>query len=241
MNAIVLLLASLLGALHGVPTPGGERPLLLSPAHEEAADAPTWPITFFFENRQESLPIALFDAGALDAISRDALDALSHHVRCFRTDQERLIHPRLVEVIARVTEAFGRDHVDVISGYRARPFGAPHSRHFLGHAMDLRLPNIPSKKVAAWVWKNFRGVGVGYYPKQNFVHIDVRDVDVRWVDTSLEGESANARYFPRTPSEQALPTAAPVLLYDQPRTPAVSTTSVALLSSPAASGIRGAE
>jgi hypothetical protein len=72
--------------------------------------------------------------------------------------------------------------------------------------------------VAAWVWKNFRGVGVGYYPKQDFVHIDVRDLDVRWIDTSLHGESAHARYFGRTASETALPGNAPELAFDRART-----------------------
>ncbi len=247
-NAIVLLLASLLGALHG-QTAAPEGPIL-APAAPEIAPAPsvtevpTWPISFYFENRQETLSISLF--GDLVAVSRDAMAALSHHVRCFRTDKERPIHPRLAEIVARVTEAFGRDNVDVVSGYRARPFGAPHSKHFLGRAMDFRLPNIPSKKVAAWVWKNFRGVGVGYYPKQTFVHVDVRDVDVRWIDTSLSGESAHARYFARTPSEQALPAAAPHLAYDRPSTPPLSNAgAVAILSltmpSAPSSGIRGAE
>jgi uncharacterized protein YcbK (DUF882 family) len=256
-NAIVLLLASLLGALHGGSN-SSEGPLLapstVAPvdaaadaAASKVSDVPTWPITFYFENRQESLPVVFFDnIQNLISISRDAMAALSHHVRCFRTDKERPIHPRLAEIVARATEAFGRDNVDVVSGFRARPFGAPHSKHFVGRAMDFRLPNVPSRKVAAWVWKNFRGVGVGYYPKQNFVHVDVREMDVRWVDTSLHGESAHARYFARTASEQVLPAAAPRLAYDETRAAPVSNaTAVAILSltmpSAPSLGIRGVE
>jgi uncharacterized protein YcbK (DUF882 family) len=254
-NAIVLLLASLLGALHG-GSASTEGPVLapaqVAPgeldehAASSTADAPTWPITFYFENRHETLSVVFFDLQNLVAISRDAMAALSHHLRCFRTDKERPIHPRLAEIVARVTDAFGRDHVDVVSGFRARPYGAPHSKHFAGRAMDFRLPNLPARKIAAWVWKNFRGVGVGYYPKQNFVHVDVREVDVRWVDTSLHGESAHARYFARTPSEQVLPATAPRLAYDEPRAPLLSNANaVAILSlsmpSAPSLGIRGAE
>jgi hypothetical protein len=65
------------------------------------------------------------------------------------------------------------------------------------------------------VWQNFRHVGVGYYPKQEFVHVDSRDIDVRWVDTSMHGESAHAKYFGRLPSEQELPADAPMLAFDR--------------------------
>jgi hypothetical protein len=84
--------------------------------------------------------------------------------------------------------------------------------------MDIRVPGVQAKQVAAWLWTNFRGVGVGYYPKQQFVHIDTREQDIRWVDTSPQGESAHARYFVRT-GESPLPASAPRLAYDTTRAP----------------------
>ena len=125
------------------------------------------------------------------------------------------MHPRLVEIVARVADHFHASEIEVISGYRARPYGAPHSKHFLGRAMDIHVPGVKSKVVAAWVWQNFRHVGVGYYPKQEFVHVDSRDIDVKWVDTSTHGESAHARYTGRLPSEQELPMDAPMLAFDR--------------------------
>lgn len=241
-NALLLFMASLLSTLQGTraeqtPTPASAPE---APAAEVASSpAPTWPISFYFENRKESLAVSFFSVENALAISHEALDALSHHVRCFRTDRERPMHPRLVEIVARVTDAFGRENVDVVSGFRAPPYGAPHSRHFHGRAMDLRLPGVPSKKVAAWVWKNFRGVGVGYYPSQNFVHIDVRDVDIRWVDTSLHGESAHARYFSR-PRNETVPDSAPRLAYDVPATLASPFTAGVMAAALSARlGIRG--
>ncbi len=154
-HSILFFIASLLSALQGHPYSGPSEAMLLE--HREADSAPTWPINFYFENRQESLAVSLFSDEDTSTVSKDGLKQLTHHVRCFRTDRERAIHPRLAEIVARVAEAFGRDDIDVISGFRARPYGAPHSKHFLGRAMDLHLPGVPSKKVAAWVWKNFRG------------------------------------------------------------------------------------
>src|SRR5947208_1642061 len=65
-------------------------------------------------------------------------------------------------------------------------------------------------------------VGAGYYPKQEFVHVDARDMDVHWVDTSAHGESAHAKYFGRLPTDE-LPASAPVLAYDRARLPAATT------------------
>jgi uncharacterized protein YcbK (DUF882 family) len=177
-----------------------------SPEQQPAA------ITFYFENRHEEASFAL--VGADGAAQPDVLKEFSHFVRCWRTGREKMIHPRTAEVITAMAQHFGVNRVDVVSGYRARPYGAPHSKHFIGRAMDIRVPGIKAKDVAAWVWQNFRGVGVGYYPKQQFVHVDTREQDIRWVDTSSHGESAHAKYFVRAGSAQ-LPADAPRLAYDK--------------------------
>ena len=175
------------------------------------AGAPVAPLHFFFENRNESLEVALLDPSG--AVSTDALAELSHFVRCIRTDRERPIHPRLAEIVARTASAFGPRRVEVVSGYRAAPFGAPHSKHFVGRAMDLKLSGVPARKVAAWVWHNFRGVGVGLYPVQGFVHIDVRDTDVKWLDLARHGERGSVRYSTRGRND-VRPGTAPQLDYD---------------------------
>jgi uncharacterized protein YcbK (DUF882 family) len=161
-------------------------------------------LTFYFENRHEEASFALFDNQG-DA-QADVMKDFSHFVRCWRTGREKAMNPRTVEIVSAIAEHFNVARINVVSGYRARPYGAPHSKHFLGRAMDIHVPGVKSKVVAAWVWQNFRHVGVGYYPKQEFV-----------VDTSEHGESAHARYFGRLPAEQELPEGAPVLAFDRPR------------------------
>lgn len=172
-------------------------------------------ITFYFENRHEEATFALLDDKG-DA-QADVLKEFSHFVRCWRTGRTKAMYPRTVELVSAIADHFHAERIDVVSGYRARPYGAPHSKHFLGRAMDIRVPGVKAKEVAAWVWQNFRHVGVGYYPKQQFVHVDSRDIDVRWVDTSAHGESAHARYFGRLPTD-TLPEGAPMLAFDRPKT-----------------------
>ena len=160
-------------------------------------------LSFYFENRHEEASFAFFDEHG-DA-QTDVLKDFSHFVRCWRTGREKAMHPRTVEIVTEIAKHFNVARIDVV----------PHSKHFLGRAMDIHVPGVKAKVVAAWVWQNFRHVGVGYYPKQEFVHVDSRDIDVKWVDTSAHGESAHARYTGRLPSEQELPADAPLLAYDR--------------------------
>jgi uncharacterized protein YcbK (DUF882 family) len=170
------------------------------------------PITFFFQNRHEEERFQLL--GEDGAVRPEVVKAFSHFVRCWRTQREKQMHPRTLEIVSAISRHFGDARIQIISGYRARPYGAPHSKHFVGRAMDIRVDGVPAKQVAAWVWKTFRTVGVGYYPNQEFVHVDSRDIDTRWVDTSQHGESAHAQYWGRLPSE-TLPADAPMLAYDR--------------------------
>ena len=174
-------------------------------------------LTFYFENRHEEATFALLDEQG--AAQPDVVKEFSHFVRCWRTGREKMIHERTIEIVSAIAQHFQVARIDVVSGYRARPYGAPHSKHFLGRAMDIHVPGVKAKEVANWVWTNFRHVGVGYYPKQEFVHVDSRDMDVRWVDTSKHGESAHAKYTGRMPGDE-LPESAPRLAYDMPKSTA---------------------
>lgn len=182
--------------------------VFVSPEHQSA------PITFYFQNRHDEQSFQLLDDSG--DVRPEIVKAFSHFVRCWRTEREKSMHPRTLEIVAAISRHFGDARIEIVSGYRARPYGAPHSKHFLGRAMDIHVDGVPAKVVASWVWKNFRNVGVGYYPKQEFVHVDSRDLDVRWVDSANHGESAHANYFGRLPSDE-LPANAPLLAYNRAR------------------------
>ena len=159
----------------------------------ESAPASRTTILFSFPNRHDYVAIR-----GSDVLAPNDIRNFSHFVRCYRTNKEKSVAPRLIEIVLAAAEHFGVDTVEIISGYRARPYGAPHSKHFLGQALDIRVPGISSARLSDWLWATFNNVGVGYYPRQNFVHIDTRDADIRWVDKSRHGESGSARYFTRT-------------------------------------------
>ena len=106
----------------------------------------------------------------------------------------RLLHPRLLWVLHRLSQAYPWKGIYLYSGYR--PSDAPvkpgthRSNHAVGRALDLKVDGVTNEALLAFLW-SLPDVGLGYYPNHPFVHVDVR---VRgsgkgvWVDDSGPGE-----------------------------------------------------
>ena len=88
---------------------------------------------------------------------------MEHFFRCRRTGKHRPLDAGMLALLADIAQRWPGRIIEVISGYRAPPFGAPHSRHFLGHAIDLRVRGVRTAKVRDYVWREHQGVGVGHY------------------------------------------------------------------------------
>lgn len=97
---------------------------------------------------------------------------------------------RLVEMLARISDHFGGRTITIVSGYRTvGGYTRESSQHTRAHALDLRIQGVPPHELRDYVRSTFDRVGVGYYPRTGFVHVDVRDRSAYWVDWSRRGEA----------------------------------------------------
>jgi uncharacterized protein YcbK (DUF882 family) len=116
----------------------------------------------------------------------EGLDEISYLLRDFRQNSMVDIDRELIETLYNVQLLVGNyKSIDVLSGYRSsktqkmlRRTGhrvARDSMHTHGKAVDIKMKNTSIRAVrnAATVLK--RG-GVGYYPRNGFVHIDTGKV-----------------------------------------------------------------
>mgnify|MGYP001813563901 FL=1 len=113
----------------------------------------------------------------------DALKSINHIMRDFRTDDIKQIDTHLLDLIYGISVKLKSEKpFYVISGYRSPETNAKlckrgkgavkNSYHIQGKAVDIRLPGYKTSALRRTACK-LKGGGVGYYPRQKFVHIDV--------------------------------------------------------------------
>jgi LysM repeat protein len=96
------------------------------------------------------------------------------------------IDPRLIRLLAQVSDAFGGREVRVVSGYRTQSW-VNASKHKDGRALDFSILGVPNEALRDYL-RTLPDVGVGYYPNSSFVHLDVRPGGAYWVDYAGPGE-----------------------------------------------------
>jgi uncharacterized protein YcbK (DUF882 family) len=135
---------------------------------------------------KETLRVRLFDkAGKPDPKARQRL---ARFLRDRENDEGRRPHIRLMRVLSYVADHFNGRTIIVVSAYRSVGNGNNGaSRHASGEAIDIRVEGVPNEVLRDYCL-TLSKVGVGYYPRSSFVHVDVRSKAVYWVDWSRPGE-----------------------------------------------------
>lgn len=116
----------------------------------------------------------------------DALSEVNHVLRDHRANEVHPIDPDLLDTLDALQQRLDTQATfEVISGYRSpetnrrlRAQGrnvAVYSLHMEGEAIDIRVPGRDLSQVRDAALSLQKG-GVGYYPRSQFVHVDVGNV-----------------------------------------------------------------
>lgn len=135
-----------------------------------------------FDHTHTREKLSLVYAAGGDYVAQ-ALARLNHFLRDHYSGDVGVIDPQLFDLLHRVKTALGaREPFQVISGYRCpvtndklrstRGGGvATRSLHMDGKAIDIRIPGVPLAELRDAAL-SLRAGGVGYYPREQFVHVD---------------------------------------------------------------------
>jgi uncharacterized protein YcbK (DUF882 family) len=124
------------------------------------------------------------------------LEKLNYFLRDWRNNDVTHMDPRLFDVVWETYRTAGASQpIQIVSAYRSPETNAmlrarshavaEYSQHILGKAMDTTMPGMSMEQIREIGMRLQRG-GVGYYSRENFVHLDV----------------GNVRYWPRMSYEQ---------------------------------------
>lgn len=161
---------------------------LLLPGLAQAGQPPAARrLRFYNTHTAEKLDVTYFEQGIYHP---EALAEIDFILRDHRAHQAAPMDRQLIDLVHDVTRSLDTDAtVHIISGYRSpatnellRKTGgggvAKRSLHMDGIAIDIRVPGRDLAKVRDAAWSLQRG-GVGFYPGQQFVHLDTGRVR-RW-------------------------------------------------------------
>jgi len=113
---------------------------------------------------------------------QEELFKLNQFMRDWRQDQTIKVDPKLYTLLYDLYNEVGAtEPISLISGFRSestnnklRKMGrntAKKSQHVQGRAADIYIPGVAVKELREEALELERG-GVGYYPKNSFVHVD---------------------------------------------------------------------
>jgi uncharacterized protein YcbK (DUF882 family) len=149
----------------------------------EAQAAGDYRLAFRHTQTDEHLQLAYRNA---EGYIVPALERINWLMRDFRTGQVQPMDPRLLDLLHALENCCGSGTFEIVSAYRSpatndmlRKTGgggvARRSLHMDGQAIDIRLGGTSCAQLRDAAIALGRG-GVGYYPAENFVHVDTGPV-----------------------------------------------------------------
>jgi uncharacterized protein YcbK (DUF882 family) len=170
------------------------RPVPDSQLLAEEAPKPSGNLRIYSVNYKEEANVNIYNPDG--SYNEQALAEIGHIFKCRRTGLEHDIDTRLVTILSHVYDHFGR-RIELLSGYRFQRRTTSH--HFHGAAADIRVPGVDARKVRDFVETlDAGGMGIGWYPRVHFIHVDVRrPPSYRWIDYSRSNPDARDRLPPR--------------------------------------------
>ncbi|MBS1822576.1 MAG: DUF882 domain-containing protein [Acidobacteria bacterium] len=124
-----------------------------------------------------------------DTYLPDGIAKLNYFLRDHRTQTESRYDPKEFDLLHSLLAKLGRPNgeIDIVCGYRtpwsnkllrsrsANSGVAEHSQHMQARAIDIRVPGVTTARLRDAAL-SLRAGGVGYYPVNQFVHVDVGPV-----------------------------------------------------------------
>lgn len=150
------------------------------------------PVDLYDENDHQRGLVAVWRDGSTDEATTAELKKL---FRCRKTHREKTIKKATLAMLADVSERHGGKTIEYVSAYRVSRDESATSPHRHAAAIDFRIRGVQLRTIRDYLWRTYTGVGVGWYPEGQYIHIDSRpDLhDTSW--TFVKGRNKYKPYW----------------------------------------------
>jgi uncharacterized protein YcbK (DUF882 family) len=156
----------LAGATSPVPVPAEALAMVVA----ERATSPV-EVKLYDDNLRVSATVGIRRDGTMD----DATAAqVKHLFRCRQTQREHAIARRTLAMLADLAEQYESRTIEFVSAYRVQQDESPTSPHRDARAIDFRIRGVPLREIRDYLWRTYAEVGIGWYPSEQFIHMDSR-------------------------------------------------------------------
>ncbi|MBX3161221.1 MAG: DUF882 domain-containing protein [Deltaproteobacteria bacterium] len=137
-------------------------------------------VSLYDGNYQVETRVLLERDGSADA---DTVKKMAFAFRA-RGGSEKPLSPKLLSMVADLATQYGRP-IEFMSAYRSGAWEGP---HYAARALDFRIQGVDLRTVRDYLWAKYSEIGLGWYPTEQFLHLDSRPgiPDCAW--TFLNGK-----------------------------------------------------
>lgn len=136
-------------------------------------------VKLFDENHRVHATVGIRRDGTMDA---QTAAQVRHLFRCRQTNHERPIARRTLAMLADLAERYEGKTIEFVSAYRVQRGESRTSPHRDARAIDFRIRGASLREIRDYLWRTYSEVGIGWYPGEQFVHMDSRPTmhDTAW-------------------------------------------------------------
>ena len=98
---------------------------------------------------------------------------IRHLFRCRMTNREHPIARKSLAMLADIADRYGKT-IEFVSVYRLGGGEPAMSPHRDGRAIDFRIRGVQLREIRDYLWRTYTDVGIGWYPSEQFLHMDTR-------------------------------------------------------------------
>ncbi|MEZ4361231.1 MAG: DUF882 domain-containing protein [Kofleriaceae bacterium] len=173
-------MAGWLASASPVPVPAAEAAVAI------AEESQPVEVLLYDENAREEATVWIHRDGTADEENTAEITRL---FRCRRTHKDKPIAKGTLAMLADIATRYPGKRIEYVSGYRASREESRTSPHRAARAIDFRIRGVSLIEIRDYLWTTYREVGIGWYPKEQYIHMDHRpgEKDIAW--TFVNGDN----------------------------------------------------